>query len=182
MSNQLNTLKILIVEDNLAMLEVLKSVFKSFGAAKITTAYSGEEAYSYFCQHNHDIIVTDWMMEPCDGLELIRKIRNDTKSPNQYVPILLITGHTHKTNVINARDNGITDILVKPFNARDLYKRIEALIERPKQFVRTENFFGPDRRRKNELAHQGPFRRTSDGQQTTQIPPKEIDAELVDFI
>ena len=60
------------------------------------------------------------------------------------------------------RDAGVTEFLVKPFNARDLYRRIVQIIERPRQFVRSEDFFGPDRRRKRESNYAGPRRREED--------------------
>ncbi len=154
--------KILIAEDSKPMLYLLKSVLQSFGVGNIITALDGEEAFAKLCQTNPDLVITDWMMQPCDGVELSRKIRNNPKSPNQYVPIILMTGFTEKKRVISARDAGITEFLAKPFNARDLYKRIYRIIEHPRQFIRCENFFGPDRRRKNSSEYKGKLRRKDD--------------------
>jgi DNA-binding response OmpR family regulator len=102
------------------------------------------------------------MMKPMDGISFTRKIRNDPRSPNSYVPVILMTGFSEKRRVLQARDAGVTEFLVKPFNARDLYKRIAQVIERPRQFVRSDDFFGPDRRRTTEAAHDAPRRRESD--------------------
>jgi DNA-binding response OmpR family regulator len=74
-----------------------------------------------------------------------------------------MTGFSEKRRVFQARDAGVTEFLVKPFNARDLYRRIAQLIERPRQFVRSEDFFGPDRRRGSSETYTGPLRRESDG-------------------
>jgi two-component system chemotaxis response regulator CheY len=65
---------------------------------------------------------------------------------------------------MQARDAGVTEFLVKPFTARDLYRRLYQIIERPRQFVRSEDFFGPDRRRKGAADYQGPLRRDTDVQ------------------
>ncbi len=154
--------KILIVEDNKPMLLLLRSVLQSFGFTNIISAFDGEEAFMKFCSTNPDIVITDWMMSPCDGLELSNKIRNERSSPNQYVPIILMTGFTEKKRVTNARDNGITEFLAKPFNTRDLYKRLHRIIEQPRQFVRCEDFFGPDRRRKSPETYNGKKRRKDD--------------------
>ncbi len=162
MSYSFQNTKILIAEDNKPMLFLIKSVLQSFGVGTIITSLDGDEAFHLFCQSNPDLVITDWMMKPCDGVELSRKIRNNPKSPNQYVPIILMTGFTEKRRVINARDVGITEFLAKPFNARDLYKRIHSIVEKPRQFIRCEGFFGPDRRRKVPSKYAGPMRRASD--------------------
>ena len=158
----LNT-KILVVEDNKPMLLLLKSVLQSFGVGTIHTALNGEEGFHKFCSTNPDLVITDWLMRPCDGVEFSKKIRNNPRSPNQYVPIIMMTGFTEKKRVLSARDAGTTEFLAKPFNARDLYKRIHRIVESPRQFVRCEDFFGPDRRRSNPAEeYKGPFRRDDD--------------------
>ncbi len=162
MTYSFNKTKILLVEDNQPMLQLIKAVLQSFGVGKVITSLDGEEAFVKFCNTNPDLVITDWMMKPCDGIELCKKIRNDSKSPNQYVPIILMTGFSEKKRVINARDSGITEFLVKPFNTRDLYKRLFQIIEKPRQFIRCEHFFGPDRRRTNATNNSGFQRRHTD--------------------
>ncbi|MGH1378294.1 MAG: response regulator [Alphaproteobacteria bacterium] len=168
MTYNLQTTKVLLVEDNAPMLELIKGILQSFGIGTIITAMDGEEGFIKFCQYNPDLVITDWMMTPCDGIALSHKIRNERKSPNQYVPIILMTGFSEKRRVFKARDAGITEFLVKPFNTRDLYKRLHQIIERPRQFVKCEEFFGPDRRRKSNTNSQGLMRRNDD--------PKDSDA------
>ena len=158
-----SSIKVLLVEDNKPMLELLRAVLQSFGVVNISLALDGNEGFQKFCKHNPDLVITDWMMKPTDGIELSRKIRNDPKSPNQYVPIVLMSGFSEKNRVIDARDAGITEFLVKPFNARDLYRRVHQIIEKPRQYIRCEDFFGPDRRRKTpEKSYEGPMRRKCD--------------------
>ncbi len=163
MSLKIQTLKILVVDDNQQMIELLKTVLESFGIMSVFSATSGHEGFRMMCSKKPDLVITDLIMPDGDGIELIQNIRNHQKSPNQYVPVIMITGYAEKAKVINARDAGITEILLKPFNARDLFKRIERMVESPKKFVRSENFFGPDRRRKKQTEqYQGPYRRKSD--------------------
>ncbi len=146
------------------MLEITKSLLTTFGVGHVVGAQNGEMGYRRFCEYNNDIVIADWMMRPMDGISFTRQVRNDPKSPNPYVPVILMTGFSEKRRVIQARDAGVTEFLVKPFNARDLYKRIVQVIERPRQFVRAPDFFGPDRRRKIAAGEQytGPFRRDDD--------------------
>ena len=168
MSYKLQNIKILLVEDNRPMLELLKSVLLSFGVGKVITSLDGIDAFEKFKNTNPDLVITDWMMSPCDGIQLSNKIRNDPKSPNQYVPLILMTGFSEKSRVITARDSGITEFMVKPFNTRELYKRLFQIIESPRQFVRCEDFFGPDRRRKTVAPYNGEKRRKTDQQKSDQ--------------
>ncbi|MGB0719528.1 MAG: response regulator [Bdellovibrionales bacterium] len=167
MSYQFKDIKILIVEDNLPVTDLIRSVLQAFGVQNIISARDGEEGYRMFCQESPDIVIADWMMKPLDGISLARRIRNDPLSPNQFVPFILMTGFSEKRRVLQARDSGITEFLVKPFNARDLYRRIAQIIERPRQFVRSEDFFGPDRRRLPGKGYVGPYRRESDALSTS---------------
>ncbi len=162
MAYQFNAISVLIVEDNQPMLDITRALLGTFGVGKIIGAANGEVGYKKFCAHNPDIVISDWMMKPMDGISFTRIVRNDSASPNPYVPIILMTGFSEKRRVLQARDAGVTEFLVKPFNAHDLYKRIVQVIERPRQFVKAEDFFGPDRRRKRTPGYLGPFMRETD--------------------
>ena len=130
------------------MLSVTQNVLKIFGFKDVHTAWNADEAFTKFCQYSPDIVITDWQMEPFDGIALTHKIRTDPTSPNPFVPIILMTGYSAMLRVIEARDTGVTEFLVKPFTANDLFLRLEALVEKPRNFVDSNKFFGPDRRRK----------------------------------
>ncbi len=162
------------------MLNLLKSVLQTFGVGTIETSLDGNDAFEKFCRTNPDLVITDWLMNPCDGISFSRKVRNDPKSPNQYVPIILMTGFSEKKRVLSARDVGITEFLVKPFNTRDLYKRLYQIIEKPRQFIRCEDFFGPDRRRKIKSDYNGPMRRETDRDTSTERPEAPITE--IDFL
>lgn len=175
MSYQLQSIRVLIVEDNQPMLELAKSLLSTFGVGMVYTAKNGEDGFKKFQELNPDLVIADWMMKPMDGISLTRRIRNDAGSPNQFVPVILMTGFSEKRRVIQARDAGVTEFLVKPFNARDLYRRIAQVIERPRQFVRSEDFWH-DRRRIRTTAYFGPQRRDTDDQRPDNGPP------LIDFV
>lgn len=162
MPYQFDKISVLVVEDNEPMAMLIKSILETFGITNIVLARNGEEGFEVFCRYNTDIVIADWMMKPVDGIELAMRIRNQPRSPNPFVPVLLMTGFSEKSRVMQARDAGVTEFLVKPFQAKDLYKRLAQVIERPRQFVRSGNFFGPDRRRREEDHFAGPWRRASD--------------------
>jgi two-component system chemotaxis response regulator CheY len=160
--------KILIVDDMKPMLSLTKSILSIFGFKEVFTAENGEQGFEAVCRHDPDLILTDWIMEPLDGLEFTRRIRRDPKTPNPYVPVIMMTGFSSKLRVEQARDIGITEFLVKPFAARDLYLRVAQIIERPRQFVEAEDFFGPDRRRKLNTEGSIPKRREADKQKSAE--------------
>jgi DNA-binding response OmpR family regulator len=101
-------------------------------------------------------------MDPEGGIGLTRQIRTSHDSVNPYVPIIMMSGFSSENMVFIARDSGITEFLVKPFNAMQLYRRIYQIIEKPRQFVDAEKFFGPDRRRHSKLPYTGDLRRDDD--------------------
>lgn len=162
MSYTFNNITVLLVEDNMPMTELIKSLLLVFGVGEVVTAKNGKEGFEKYLAIKPDIVLTDWMMREMDGISLSRLIRTSPKSHNQFVPIIMMTGFSEKRRVIQARDAGVTEFLVKPFTAKDLYKRVEEIIERPRQFVKSDDFFGPDRRRKRDPNYQGHLRRETD--------------------
>ncbi|MCE7887866.1 MAG: response regulator [Alphaproteobacteria bacterium PRO2] len=162
MPYSLDRVKILIVDDMVPMLSLVKSVLSIYGFKEIFTANDGEEAFELVCRHDPDLIITDWVMEPMDGLEFTKKVRRSPLSPNPYVPILMMTGFSSRIRVESSRDTGITEFLVKPFNSRDLCARIVQIVEKPRQFVDAVEFFGPDRRRRDDRDYEGTRKRGDD--------------------
>ena len=144
------------------MRELFISVLKRLGVKNIYQAADGKQAFESFKKENQDIILTDWVMDPVDGLELTREIRSNSLSPNRMVPIILITGYSARPRVEKARDAGVTEFLVKPFTAADIAKRICHVISNPRDFIETKDFFGPDRRRRVDPNFKGPWRRETD--------------------
>lgn len=180
MAYDLTQVRLLIVEDMQPMLSLTTSLMTMFGFKNVHGAKSVDEGFKLFCQYNHDIIITDWLMEPLDGLDLIRLIRRDDNSPNKFVPILLMTGYSDQPRVESARDMGVTEFLMKPYSARDMYARIVQIIEKPRQFVDTGPFFGPDRRRRKNFAFYGSDRRgSSDKNFTEEIFANNPDMDVV---
>lgn len=161
MSYQFRNITVLVVESTKAMFDLTKSVLVAFGVNQVYSAYGFDEGYDTYCRVNPDLVIIDWLDDPKNGLELTKKIRNDGTSPNPFTPVVLMTGYSQKKRVLQARDSGITEMLVKPYTAKALYQKIEQLIEKPRNFVRSENYFGPDRRRlTREEDYKGPDRRT----------------------
>jgi len=86
-------------------------------------------------------------------------IRQPGANANPYVPIIMLTGHSEKKRVVTARDAGVTEFLAKPISAKALYQRILNVVANPRPFIKTKNYFGPDRRRSVTSTYIGPERR-----------------------
>ena len=162
MSFKFEKLNVLVVEDTVPMQKLIVSVLETLGVGSIIKAKDGEEGYKKFKDEQVDIILCDWLMRPVDGIELVKKIRNDSSSPNRFIPIIMVTGYNALQRVKEARDIGATEFLIKPFTTNDLAKRIAYVINRPRDYIESPDYFGPDRRRVVHPNYQGPFRRTTD--------------------
>ena len=157
-------LKVLIVEDNQHMRTLLRSLLNTVGIREIAEASNGGSALDVLRERKCDLVLSDLSMKPMDGLEFTHTVRHSERSPNPFVPIIMITGHTEKHRVEAARDAGVTEFLAKPITAASLFSRLAEIVERPRAFVRTEAYFGPDRRRKIADHYAGPWRRHDDFQ------------------
>ena len=155
-------LSVLVVEDTLPMQKLVGSVLATLGVGHVYKADEGGKGFEMFCNKNPDIVLADWHMVPVSGIKMVEKIRNDKRSPNKMVPIIMMTGYSALPRVAEARDMGTTEFLVKPFSANDLARRIAYVINKPRDFVETGTYFGPDRRRRVIENYKGPHRRSSD--------------------
>ncbi|MBI1327295.1 MAG: response regulator [Alphaproteobacteria bacterium] len=162
MAFKFEKLSVLVVEDTPPMQKLIASVLESIGVKRMNVAENGQRGFDMFCRDNHDIIISDWLMSPVDGLELVRLVRNEASSPNRLVPVIMLTGYNSLGRVMTARDAGVTEFLVKPFTAGDVAKRIAHVINKPRDYIDSAEYFGPDRRRHNDPNYKGPWRRESD--------------------
>jgi two-component system chemotaxis response regulator CheY len=162
MSYKFERLSVLVVEDTSPLRKLLTSVLVTLGVGIIYTADDGDHGFEVFCENNPDIVITDWLMAPTTGIDLVNKIRRSDQSPNRMAPIIIMTGYGALPKVQQARDEGITEFLVKPFSASDLARRIAYVINKPRDFVDSRQYFGPDRRRRRDEKYNGPRRRDID--------------------
>lgn len=161
MSDYLKELTIMVVDDQSFITSMLRQILKVLGAENIYTFADGESAWEFFLDKQVDLIFTDWQMQPLTGIELTKRIRTSPDSTNVFVPIIMITAFREREHVFKARDAGVTEYVVKPVSPKSLFSRIDAVIERPRQFVRVGEFFGPDRRRQKK-GYSGDERRGQD--------------------
>ncbi|MAS88111.1 MAG: response regulator [Micavibrio sp.] len=160
MAYDFSKVNVLVVESTAEMFKLFKNVLAMLEVPdrNIHSAYSKDEGFEKFCSQRHDIVITDWLDNPDTGIELVKKIRTDDKSPNKFVPIIMTAGSSHLTRVLKSRDSGVSEYLVKPFAADALATRLTRVIEKPRPFVISKTYTGHDRRVKT-LPFKGEDRR-----------------------
>jgi len=155
-------LRILVVDDNQHTRVMIREILQAVGVIHIFEAGDGAQGLQVMRAQSIDIVITDLTMEPLDGLDFVRVLRNSPDSPNQLIPVIMITGHSTQRRVGEARDAGVTEFLTKPLTTHGVLERLRRVIDHPRAFIRTDTYFGPDRRRRSDPEHPGPWRRSTD--------------------
>jgi two-component system, chemotaxis family, chemotaxis protein CheY len=155
-------LKVLLVDDNQHMKVLLGEILRAIGVREVFSAADGVEALEMMRGREVDIVFTDLNMKPMDGIDFVRRLRTAPDSPNPFAPVIMITGHSTRSRVEAARDAGVNEFLAKPITARSVLDRIQRVVEHPRPFIRSETYFGPDRRRRDDPTYSGPKRRAAD--------------------
>ena len=140
-------ISVLVAEHNSYMRQTIRSILRTFNIGQIEEARTPEHAGDAYRLHKPDVVFADWA-PGFDGMSLLKRIRRDDDSPNPFVPVIVVTSLSDKEHVLTARDLGMTEFLAKPFSPKLIYLRLRIIAEQPRSFVRTGNFFGPDRRRR----------------------------------
>jgi len=175
-----SSMSVLLVDDNKFMRQTIAGMCRSFGFGKVYEVDDGSEAIRVMKEHRMDIVVCDWLMEPLDGFDFTKLMRTAQDSPNPFVPIIMLTGHTEYSKVVGARDVGVTEFLAKPVSAQTLLQRLIYVCEKPRQFIRCPGFFGPDRRRRDDPSYGGPERRGKGVDPSANLERKDPDASGMD--
>jgi DNA-binding response OmpR family regulator len=159
----MRTIHTLIVDDNRHMRVILREALRAVVGGQIYEAGDGAEALETLKSAPCDLVVTDLMMKPIDGVDFVRMLRSSPDSPNPFVPVIMVTGHTSRSRILAARDAGVDELLVKPVTSAALIERIRFVIEDRREFVKTKTFFGPCRRRfRGVPKEEAPQRRAAD--------------------
>lgn len=140
------TLSFLIVEDSAYMRKILRTILMGFGSRKIYEAEDGIGGLEKLDGYGPDIVIVDWEMPVLNGPEMIKFIRNPDGNRYAFVPIILLTAHTERRRIMEARDLGAHEVLRKPVSARAIYQRVASIILNPRPFLRTATYFGPEAR------------------------------------
>ena len=119
-------MNILVVDDYATMRRIIKNLLKQLGFSNIYEAADGQEALGVIAETDFGLIISDWNMEPMTGLELLKQVRADDKT--KHMPFIMVTAESKTENVIAAKQAGVNNYIVKPFNAETLKTKMSSVI------------------------------------------------------
>lgn len=119
-------MNVLIVDDYKTMLRIIKNLLKQIGFENVDEASDGSAALKSLREKDYGLVISDWNMEPMTGLELLKEVRADTKL--KETPFIMITAESKSENVIAAKQAGVNNYIVKPFNAETLKTKLQSVL------------------------------------------------------
>ncbi|OXE37244.1 MAG: hypothetical protein CGW95_02670 [Phenylobacterium zucineum] len=153
--------RVMILDSAMSSARMLAEHMRGISSSQSYIAVDGDTAFSLARQIDPQIIFVDLGHDHADGLDLTRKIRRSYFSCRK-APVVAITAQPTVEQILKARDVGVHEFLRKPYNTRDLLRRLEAVTLRPRDWIEAVQYVGPDRRRFNSGDYTGRRKRQSD--------------------
>ena len=120
------SMNVLIVDDYKTMLRIIRNLLKQLEFDNVEEATDGSEALAKLRAGNFGLVISDWNMEPMTGLDLLKEVRADARL--KHIPFIMITAESKTENVVAAKQAGVSNYIVKPFNAETLREKIEKVM------------------------------------------------------
>lgn len=140
----------MLIEDDNIMLSLIREVLTIMGFKNVKLHKSAQEAFEDIVVNDYDLILCDWKLPGMNGIEFTKKLRNFEKTNKRFTPLIMVTGKAHADDVKEARDAGVTEYMIKPFTVMALSEKIRSILEKPRGFVISDVYAGPDRRRRDD--------------------------------
>ena len=119
-------MKVLIVDDYQTMLRILRNLLRQLEFNNVEEAKDGSSALELLRKDPFGLVISDWNMEPMTGIQLLREVRGDPKL--KAMPFIMITAESKSENVIAAKEAGVSNYIVKPFNAETLKAKLVSVL------------------------------------------------------
>ncbi len=119
-------MNVLIVDDYKTMLRIVNNLLKQLGFKNVSEATDGGMALGMLREKDYGLIISDWNMEPMTGLQLLKEVRADAKL--KATPFIMVTAESKTENVVAAKQAGVNNYIVKPFNAETLKSKIVTVL------------------------------------------------------
>ena len=121
------TMPVLIVDDYSTMVCIIRNLLKQVGFRDIDDASDGSQALAKMRERKYGLVISDWNMEPMTGYDLLKEARQDPELTT--TPFIMVTAESRTENVIAAKRAGVSNYIVKPFNAQTLKSKIDAVFQ-----------------------------------------------------
>jgi len=136
-------LRVLVVDDNPFMRNLVRSMLANIGVKKIFEAGDGIAALEMIRALMPDIIVLDWEMPLLKGPELVRIVRSPGAFPMPDIPIIMLTAHGERWRILESAKLGVNEFLCKPVSAKALFDRLISILLKPRETVQLGEYYGP---------------------------------------
>jgi two-component system, chemotaxis family, chemotaxis protein CheY len=146
-SQQLETLKVLIVDDEPSMRKVTRALLQAIGVRHIFEASDGRSGLDAICTRGPDIVILDWEMPSPNGPEFVRTVRSPGRFPLPDVPIIMLTAYSERSRVLEAVRLGVNEYLLKPVSSTAILARIVSILTKPRRMMQQGDYYGPEPRR-----------------------------------
>ena len=120
------SMNVLIVDDYNTMLRIMRNLLKQLDFNSVVDASDGAQALQILRDQDIGLVISDWNMEPMTGIQLLREVRADDKL--KHIPFIMITAESKSENVIAAKEAGVSNYIVKPFNAETLKSKMVSVL------------------------------------------------------
>jgi CheY-like chemotaxis protein len=164
----------LVLDQNHYERRISLDLLRAMGFGRAAGAADLGEAWDQLIKLNPDIVLVEWMMDASDPLDLVRRVRLGEEAPNRAVPMFMLTSRGSQGEVESARLAGVDGYLRKPISALALQQRVRTVMVKPQPFIVTATYVGPCRRRRQDPAFAGPWRRLDDKIEEPTLPDEEV--------
>jgi two-component system chemotaxis response regulator CheY len=120
------SMNVLIVDDYKTMLRIVRNLLNQLGFQNVDEAIDGSSALQKLREKNFGLVISDWNMEPMTGLQLLKEVRSDVKL--KEMPFIMVTAESKTENVVAAKQAGVNNYIVKPFNAATLKQKLVSVL------------------------------------------------------
>jgi CheY-like chemotaxis protein len=146
-ARQVSGLKVLIVDDEASMRKVTRALLQSIGIHDLYEASNGTRGLDLICVRAPDIVILDWEMPSPNGPEFMRRVRSPGNFPLPDVPVIMLTGYSERSRVVEAVNLGVNEYLLKPVSATALLARIVSILKKPRRMLKRGDYYGPEPRK-----------------------------------
>ena len=146
LAQRIANLKVLVVDDELTMRKVTRSLLQVIGVQNIFEAHDGRAGLDAVCAVSPDIIILDWEMPSPNGPEFMRHLRSPKNFPLPDVPVIMLTAYGERSRVVEAVRLGVNEYLLKPVSSSALLARLVAILTKPRPMVKKGDYYGPEPR------------------------------------
>lgn len=159
---RLTAIKVLVVDDEHYMRKVVRTLLMSIGVRNIFEAVDGPSGLEQIRTAEPDIVIVDWQMPGLDGAGFVRMVRSPQTFPLPDIPIIMLTGHSERSRVLEAIEVGIDEFLLKPVSSKALKDRLVAVLANPRPMIWSGKNYRPAPRKMTSAILAGGDSDTSD--------------------